>query len=120
MDYYRVAVLIIDADLPNSITARFTCKPQPAHRAQIARDYPDHNIGCSSMSRRSKRPVGFATHITAGGLAGACEAVRLSVITLDLNSSKLFAARVPTSRYHQSPYAVIQVRSSPWGESIRL
>jgi|SRR3984957_9382523 len=29
------------------------------------------------MSRRtSKRPVGFATHITAGGMAGACEAVR--------------------------------------------
>jgi hypothetical protein len=32
------------------------------------------------MSRNGdKKPVGFATHITAGGLAGAMEAVSLNV-----------------------------------------
>jgi len=33
------------------------------------------------MSRgNNKNPVGFATHITAGGMAGACEAVDNSFV----------------------------------------
>lgn len=35
------------------------------------------------MSRSGdKKPVGFAMHITAGGIAGACEAVSLTIYDL--------------------------------------
>jgi solute carrier family 25 citrate transporter 1 len=38
------------------------------------------------MSRSgNKKPVGFATHVTAGGIAGACEAV---------SATPVFQARV--------------------------
>lgn len=36
------------------------------------------------MSRiENKKPVGFATHIIAGGIAGACEAVSPSFLLQD-------------------------------------
>ena len=72
------------------------------------------------MSRSGdKKPVGFATHVTAGGIAGACEAVRLSTFAAyQLFSLRdRFLAGLPTSRHHQSPDATLQVRTSSRGES---
>jgi hypothetical protein len=60
------------------------------------------------MASKDKQPVGFATHIIAGGTAGMAEAVRVSrsphwrVFTPN-------AALLPTVGYHQSQDAVIQV-----------
>jgi len=44
----------------------------PLHQSQ---SFP--TLPVVTMSRNAdKKPVGFATHLTAGGIAGACEAVR--------------------------------------------
>jgi hypothetical protein len=64
-----------------------------------------------------KKPVGFATHITAGGLAGAMEAVSpnghrsaFRVLTKD-------SALLPTARHHKGANAALQIRHGPWGMS---
>lgn len=67
------------------------------------------------MSRSGhKKPVGFATHVTAGGIAGACEAVRpLPQFKLESRLTNAFILRfiahLPASGHHQSAHAALQV-----------
>jgi len=62
------------------------------------------------MSRNgNKNPVGFATHVIAGGIAGACEAV--SHLFCLVSVSNRLAASMSTSRYHQGPDAALEVRT---------
>ena len=71
-------------------------------------------------SDASKPKVGFATHITAGGIAGMAEAVSLTRIhrrvrrPLTLPSS--LVAYMPTSGYYQSANAAIEIGFTAWGK----
>lgn len=70
------------------------------------------------MSRGDKKPVGFATHITAGGIAGGMEAVSESKdedggLADEMNRSAL----LPTSGHDQGPDAALEVWHDPRGES---
>ena len=71
------------------------------------------------MSRTStdKKPVGFGTHITAGGLAGAMEAVRRSCAYLQAVFPNRYRtiAMLPTARHHQGAHAALQIWTSPRG-----
>jgi nitrate reductase gamma subunit len=60
------------------------------------------------MASKDKQPVGFATHIIAGGTAGMAEAVSLS----RLLHRRVFTAGVamlPAIGYHQGQDAIVQV-----------
>lgn len=63
------------------------------------------------MSRTSgdRKSVGFGTHITAGGMAGAMEAVRrLRALEIILSKNKHLAiAMLPTIGHHQSTHAAL-------------
>ena len=63
------------------------------------------------MSRTSgdRKSVGFGTHITAGGLAGAMEAVcRLRALKIILSKNKhLTTAMLPTIGHYQSTHAAL-------------
>lgn len=63
------------------------------------------------MSRNGdKKKVPFSTHIIAGGVAGACEAV--SIIASWNSCGRLkssLSAGMSTSRYHQGSHAAIEV-----------
>jgi solute carrier family 25 citrate transporter 1 len=71
------------------------------------------------MSRASsdKKPVGFGTHITAGGLAGAMEAVRHPSAYLQavFAHQSRNTAMLPTARHHQGAHAALQIWPSPRG-----
>ena len=56
-----------------------------------------------------KKPVGFATHLTAGGIAGAMEAVRIPPPKdLDVGASYVTLPVVlPTPRHDQSTDAAL-------------
>ena len=73
------------------------------------------------MSKVSeKKPVGFATHIVAGGLAGATEAVR-SPSFAQINRctyQTLCEVMLPASRYDQGPYATLEIWSCPGSKFI--
>lgn len=83
------------------------------------------------MASRSadKKPVGFATQLTAGGIAGAMEAVRNSLrarVATPTDCMRILAM-LPTSRYDQGPNAALAVWartrgecSSPWLVQSRL
>jgi hypothetical protein len=63
------------------------------------------------MSRSDKKPVGFATQLTAGGIAGAMEAVRLIIRFGERSRSSipgsLRLVMLPTAGHHQSPNATV-------------
>lgn len=64
------------------------------------------------MSRNGKKmPVGFATHIIAGGIAGACEAVSTTVL-LNVFLIWSLAVGLSASRYHKGPNAALEVRTN--------
>ena len=70
------------------------------------------------MSRNgNKKPVGFATHIIAGGIAGGCEAVspmhRRPLLEADSSDPTV---NMPAARYHQGPDAAFEVWSCAWCE----
>ena len=91
------------------------------------------------MSRAGdKKPVGFATQLTAGGIAGAMEAVRpppsfsrrRSVCRRGPRRFNVHprsrsrplplwcsVAMLPAARHHQGSHAAVQVRTRPRGES---
>lgn len=66
------------------------------------------------MSRTSgdRKRVGFGTHITAGGIAGAMEAVRhLGTIKVLLLNSHRTTAMLPTIGHNKSTHAALQIRA---------
>ena len=70
------------------------------------------------MSRTSKdgKRVGFGTHITAGGIAGAMEAVRhLCTIEVLLSNPHHTTAMLPTIGHNQSAHAALQIRAHTGG-----
>ena len=78
------------------------------------------------MSRSGNRkPVGFATHITAGGIAGACEAVSVFVllsctVVFDTEVVLLcmfFVANVSAAGYDQGAHAAVQIGTDSGCES---
>ena len=58
---------------------------------------------------KDKQPVGFATHIIAGGTAGMAEAVRMTSHAFHWKVFTPSAAMLPTIGYYQSQDAVVQV-----------
>lgn len=72
------------------------------------------------MSRNgNKKPVGFATHIIAGGIAGGCEAVNIGareVVCSVLTAS--FTVSMSAARHHQGPNAAFKVWTCSRGESV--
>lgn len=62
-----------------------------------------------ASTTKDKQPVGFATHIIAGGTAGMAEAVRIMSLSLHWRVFTPSAAMLPTIGYYQSQDAVIQV-----------
>lgn len=72
------------------------------------------------MSRNgNKKPVGFATHIIAGGIAGGCEAVNIEAreaVCSVLTAS--FTVSMSAARHHQGPNAAVKVRTCSRGESV--
>lgn len=66
------------------------------------------------MSRNAnKKPVGFATHIIAGGIAGGCEAVSgVERAHMPWIAHRRRAtASMPTSGHHQGPNAAVEIRT---------
>ena len=62
------------------------------------------------MASKDKQPVGFATHIIAGGSAGMAEAVSVSCLLHRRGIHWVFTAGVamlPTIRYYQSQDAIV-------------
>lgn len=66
------------------------------------------------MSRNgSKKPVGFSTHVIAGGFAGACEAVSGQPCLLKLsNPISPIAAGMSAPRYNKGSNATLEVRTN--------
>lgn len=58
------------------------------------------------MASKDKQPVGFATHIIAGGSAGMAEAVSVLVL-LHRRVFTAGVAMLPTTRYHQGQDAIV-------------
>lgn len=58
------------------------------------------------MASKDKQPVGFATHIIAGGTAGMAEAVSVSCL-LHRRVFTVGVAMLPTIRYYQSQDAIV-------------
>lgn len=70
------------------------------------------------MSRNgNKKPVGFATHIIAGGIAGGCEAVLLINLQFGIDANRADLAYMPAARHNQGPNAALEIGAYPWGES---
>src|SRR6266404_5102038 len=71
------------------------------------------------MSRASsdKKPVGFGTHITAGGIAGAMEAVRRqgAYFRASFPDPRRTTAILPTIGHYQGAHAALQIWASPRG-----
>jgi len=68
-----------------------------------------------SRNNSGKKPKGFALHITAGGVAGACEAV--SSRLRSVHSHLLMAwveVNLPAFGHYQSADAALQIRQSAW------
>jgi solute carrier family 25 citrate transporter 1 len=73
------------------------------------------------MSRNSNRkPVGFATHITAGGIAGACEAVchSLTLFKPPYSIFTLHKACMSAPRHYQGSNATFKVRKDTWSKRL--
>src|ERR1700691_3147063 len=69
------------------------------------------------MSRRNnKKPVGFATHLTAGGIAGGIEAVSQKGATKGQEVDNILVM-LSTFGHHQSSDAALQVWTCSWGAS---
>lgn len=71
------------------------------------------------MSRNTnKKPVGFATHIIAGGMAGGCEAVSriLPVSSFGEVTDIGRIAHMSAARHYQGPHAVVQVWAGSRGK----
>lgn len=70
------------------------------------------------MSRGGDRkPVGFATQLTAGGIAGAMEAVSSPFVISRGTQLTPPAAHLPATRHHQGPDAAFPVWSRTRGTS---
>lgn len=72
------------------------------------------------MSRNgNKKPVGFATHIIAGGIAGGCEAVNTGARQVACGVlTASFTVSMSAARHHQGPNAAFKVRTCSRGESV--
>jgi hypothetical protein len=89
----------------------------------LLNDAHERNTSRSQVMSRSgnRKPVGFATHITAGGIAGACEAVSPTTTPrASANSSLWPAAHMPAAGHHQGAHAAFQVWPNTRGESQNL
>jgi hypothetical protein len=72
------------------------------------------------MSRNgNNKPVGFATHIIAGGIAGGCEAVNTGARQVSYTVlTASFTVSMSAARHHQGPNAALKVRKCSRGESV--
>lgn len=83
-----------------------------SHDNVVVQEHPLETFTVNSMSRNSnKNPVRFATHVIAGGIAGACEAVSLLFYLVSVSNRGL-AAGMSAPRYHKGPDAALEVRKN--------